>query len=165
MLWKDALHSHALARFCCLLNVLTHPDCLILHVDGGDAGSEEQGGPAGYPDSVKVSVILEGGTMSQSSRWSPSEPPSWPAPRTLSLHRASLSSTPKDLTPGLSSTHKCTSFIHLCVRSCAGCWGQQRQWRPQSRSGLQAKSGPRAAFVNKVFLAHRLAHSPVYCLQ
>lgn len=44
-----------------LLNTLTHPHSLVLHVDGGDAGSEEQGSPAGHPDSVKVSVVLEWG--------------------------------------------------------------------------------------------------------
>lgn len=44
-----------------LRNALTHPHGLVLHVDGGDAGSEEQGSPAGYTDSVKVSVILDGG--------------------------------------------------------------------------------------------------------
>lgn len=45
----------------CLVDMLTYPHCPILHIDGGDASPEEQGGPAGYPDSVKVSVILEGG--------------------------------------------------------------------------------------------------------
>lgn len=49
----------ALPETAAPVNTPTHPCGLVLHVDGRDAGSQEQSGPAIYPDSVKVSVVLK----------------------------------------------------------------------------------------------------------
>lgn len=49
MLWPEAAAP---------VNTPTYPCGLVLHVDGRDAGSQEQGSPAIYPDSVKILVVL-----------------------------------------------------------------------------------------------------------
>lgn len=48
-----------------LVSIPTHPCGLVLHVDGRDAGSQEQGSPAIYPNSVKVFVVLPRRQMGQ----------------------------------------------------------------------------------------------------
>lgn len=75
--------------------MLTHRHGLVLHVDGGDAGSEEQCGPAGYPDSVKVSVILEGKGVGQKKQLSLPPDPQLPIPQGAIPPRSILKQNPR----------------------------------------------------------------------
>lgn len=96
-----------------LVSTPTHPGGLVLHVDGGDVGSQEQGSPAVYPDSVKVFVVLPGRQRGQDQQLK-SLLASLLALHSLP-HQTALS---KDLSPSLSCTHKCLPFT-LCTGSCA----------------------------------------------
>lgn len=100
-------------------NVLTHRHSLVLHVDGGDAGSEEQGSPAGYPDSVKVSVILQGKWVGEENQMRLPPDPKLPLPQgTLSPHSI-LKQHPKDLTarPPHTQMRIIHAFVHRIL-----CW-------------------------------------------
>lgn len=55
---RDVLCRVAWPETAGLADTPTHPRGLVLHVDGKDVGSQEQGSPAIHPDPVKVSVVL-----------------------------------------------------------------------------------------------------------
>lgn len=110
-----------------LVNTRTHPRGLVLHVDGGDTGSEEQGSPAIYPDSVKVSVILDGEWGGSRGTFDTplSLPPTLSIPTPSPSHQvASLNRTPKDLSarpPLHTQMHVIHLFVHSFVRQVL-CW-------------------------------------------
>lgn len=79
-------------------SMLTHRHSLVLHVDGGDAGSEEQGRPAGYPDSVKVSVILQGKWAGEKNQMRLPPDSKHPLPQDTLSPPSILQQHPKDLT-------------------------------------------------------------------